>query len=263
MRPLQLRHGERSAKGGSASQWHYLSHKSVQLLVYAGDSDIIGRTKRDVTAAFGAIEPESTKMGLAVNEGKTKYMFLTSRDVRRIDSRITGDNYTFNTVKEFICLGSAVTTKNDVCLEIKRRITLANRCYYGLNGQLSNRDLSRTTKLILYKTLILPVLLYGAEAWTLLSTDAAALRVFERKVLSKIFGPVRVGDDFRIRFNSELELCSVLISSGCAGSSMSFVWRSMLRRDGYLMWGSAEIGEEDDLASIGNTKLSKPCHRLV
>ena len=32
----------------------------------------------------------------------------------------------------------------------------------------------------------------------------AALRVFERKVLRKIFGPVRVGDDFRIRFNSEL-----------------------------------------------------------
>ena len=35
-------------------------------------------------------------------------------------------------------------------------------------------------------------------------TDAAALRVFERKVLRKIFGPVRGGDDFRIRFNSEL-----------------------------------------------------------
>ena len=74
---------------------------------------------------------------------------------------------------------------------------------HSLNGQLSNRDLSRTTKLILYKTLILPVLLYGAEAWTLLSTDAAALRVFERKVLRKIFAPVQVGDDFRIRFNSK------------------------------------------------------------
>ena len=85
-------------------------------------------------------------MALAFNEGKTKYMFSTSRDVLRIDSRITADNYTFDTVKDFIYLGSAITTKNDVSLEIKRRITLANRCYYGLNGQLSNRDLSRTTK---------------------------------------------------------------------------------------------------------------------
>ena len=146
-------------------------------------------SKRDVTAAFSAIERESTKMGLAVNEGKTKYKFMTTRDVRRIDSQITADNYTFGTVKEFIYFGSYVTTKNDVSLEIKLKITLANRCCYDLNGQLSNRDLSSTTNLILYKTLILPVLLYGAKAWTLLSTDAAALRVFERKVLRKIFGP--------------------------------------------------------------------------
>ena len=48
------------------------------------------------------------------------------------------------------------------------------------------------------------MLLYGAETWTLLSTDAAALGVCERKVLRKMFDPVRVGDDFRIRFNSEL-----------------------------------------------------------
>ena len=41
--------------------------KSVQLLAYTG--------KRDVTAAFSAIERESTKMGMAVNEGKTEHVF--------------------------------------------------------------------------------------------------------------------------------------------------------------------------------------------
>ena len=48
------------------------------------------------------------------------------------------------------------------------------------------------------------MLLYGAEAWTLTSTDAAALGVFERKVLRKIFGSVKVGDDYRIRTNWKL-----------------------------------------------------------
>ena len=38
----------------------------------------------------------------------------------------------------------------------------------------------------------------------ILSTDATALKVFEKKAVRQIFGPVRVGDDFRIRFNSEL-----------------------------------------------------------
>ena len=118
--------------------------KNVQLIAYADDIDIIGRTKRDVTAAFSAIEPESTNLGLTVNADKTTYMFSTSGVVRRIDSQIMAD--IFDTVKEFIYLGSAVS------LKIKRRITLANRCCYALNGQLSN------------KTLILPVLLYGADA---------------------------------------------------------------------------------------------------
>ena len=96
------------------------------MLAYADGIDITGRTKRDVIAAFSAIERQSTKMGLAVNEGKTKYMLSTSRDVRCIDSQNAVDNYTFDTVNEFIYLGSAITIKNDVSLEIKRRITPAN-----------------------------------------------------------------------------------------------------------------------------------------
>ena len=117
MRPLKLRHGECSAKAEVHCN-DTIFQKSVQLLAYTDDIDIIGCTKRDVTAAFSAIEWESAKMGLTVNENKTKYMFSTSRDVRRIDSQITADNFTFDTVKEYIYLGSTVTTKNYVNLKI-------------------------------------------------------------------------------------------------------------------------------------------------
>ena len=58
--------------------------------------------------------------------------------MQRTDPQVTADNYTFDTVKEFISLDSAATTKKDVSLEFKRRITFANMCYYGLNGQWSN-----------------------------------------------------------------------------------------------------------------------------
>ena len=112
MRPLQLRHGVLRKAGVHRNGTIF--QKSVQLLAYADDNDIIGRTKRALTDAFSAIERESTKMGLAVNEDKTEYMLSTNRDVQLIDSPITADNYTFDTVKEFINLSSAVTTKNDV-----------------------------------------------------------------------------------------------------------------------------------------------------
>lgn len=181
-----------------------LTNRCVQLLAYADDIDIIGRTKRDVTGAFGAIEKESAKVGLAVNAGKTKFMVCSSRESRRLDSQLAAGDHTFESVKEFVYLGSAITNNNNVSLEIKRRITLANRCYFGLSRQMNSRALSRRTKIALYKTLILPVLLYGAEAWTVSQTDAAALGVFERKILRKIFGPVCVGEDYRIRWNDEL-----------------------------------------------------------
>ena len=111
-------------------------YKSVQLLAYADDIDIIGRTMQNVTAAFSAIERASVKMWLAVNEGKTTYMLTTSRDV----PQITPNSYTFDVVKEFICLGSAINTNNYVSLEIKLRVSLAKKWYFGLNRQLSSRD---------------------------------------------------------------------------------------------------------------------------
>ena len=148
---------------------------------------------------------------------------------------------------------------NDVSLEIKRRITLANRCYYGLNGQLSSRDLSRTTKLILYKTVILPMLLYGAEGWMLLNNDVAALRVFERKVQSMAMISAVDTTVSCMSPSTTWTFCSVLISSGCDGAAMSFVWWRMLRRDEYLMREYVEVVEKD----VGRTKSRKPYHRLV
>ena len=62
---------------------------------------------RDVIAALSAIERESAKMKLAVNEGKAKYMLTTSGIVPRMRSKITANSYNFDVVKEFIYLGTA------------------------------------------------------------------------------------------------------------------------------------------------------------
>ena len=52
-------------------------------------------------------------------------------------SQITANSYNFDVVKEFIYPGTTINTNNDVSLEIKRRVTLANSCYFGLNRPLS------------------------------------------------------------------------------------------------------------------------------
>jgi hypothetical protein len=56
---------------------------------------------------------------------------------------------------------------------------------------LSFRLLCRTVKVKIYKTIILPVVLYGCETWSLTLSEQHRLRVFENRVLRRIFGPKR------------------------------------------------------------------------
>jgi len=63
---------------------------------------------------------------------------------------------------------------------------------------------SRKYKVIMYKTLIKPVLMYGAETWVLSKADELRLEVFERKILRRIYWPVCEGVTWRSRYNEEL-----------------------------------------------------------
>ena len=56
----------------------------------------------------------------------------------------------------------------------------------------------------IYKMPIRPVVIYGSETWTLTKSDENLLRIFERKILQKIYGPIQEGDIWRIRNNEEL-----------------------------------------------------------
>jgi hypothetical protein len=56
---------------------------------------------------------------------------------------------------------------------------------------LSSRLLSRNVKVKIYKTIILPVALYGCETWSLTLREEHRLRVLENRVLRRIFGPKR------------------------------------------------------------------------
>jgi hypothetical protein len=57
----------------------------------------------------------------------------------------------------------------------------------------------------LYKTLIRPVVTYGAQAWILRTVDKQALRVFERKILCRIHSPICIQGEWNLRTNAELD----------------------------------------------------------
>ena len=99
----------------------------------------MGRTLRAVTATFEQIEKESAKVGLAVNGEKTKLMVSTPKTSSRLDPTVELENYSFEVVKDFIYLGTAINKTDDISFEIWRRIVMANRCYYGLSKQFKSK----------------------------------------------------------------------------------------------------------------------------
>jgi hypothetical protein len=70
-------------------------------------------------------------------------------------------------VDSFKYLGTMVNKMNNWSVEVNARLTMAYWAYYGLQNNMKSRIISRNTKTLLYKTLIRPVLTYGAETWVL------------------------------------------------------------------------------------------------
>jgi len=99
------------------------------------------------------------------------------------------DNSSIERAEEFKYLGTTVTNKNSIQEEIKSRLKLGNACYYSVQNLLSSSLLSKYLKIKIYRTIILPVVLYGCETWSLTLREERRLRVFEKRLLRRIFGP--------------------------------------------------------------------------
>jgi hypothetical protein len=89
--------------------------------------------------------------------------------------------------------------------DIQKRIMADNRAYFAFIKLFRSRLMSKDTEAKLCKALIRPVVTHGAQVWTLRTVDEQALRVFERKVLRRIYGPVCIQGEWRLRSNAELD----------------------------------------------------------
>jgi hypothetical protein len=116
------------------------------------------------------------------------------------------DNSTFERVGDFKYLGRTLTNQNSIPEEIKSRLRSRNACYHSVQNFLSSRLLSKNLKIKIYRIIILPVVLYGCETWSLILREKRKLRVFENMVLRRIFGPRRdeVTGEWRRLHNEEI-----------------------------------------------------------
>jgi hypothetical protein len=82
-----------------------------------------------------------------------------------------------------------LTNQNSIHKEIKNRTKSGNACCHQVQNILTSSLLSKNIKTQIYRTVILPVVLYGREGWSLTLREEHRLQVFENRVIRKISGP--------------------------------------------------------------------------
>jgi hypothetical protein len=159
----------------------------LKLLAYANDVNVLGGSIRTVKENAEALVAATKEISLEVKADKTKYMIM-SRDQnagRSYNMKI--DNSSIERVEEFKYLGTTLTNQDSIQEEIKSRLKLGNDCYYLVQNLLSSSMVSKNLKIKTYRTIIVPVVLYGCETWSLTLREERRLRVFENRVLRRVY----------------------------------------------------------------------------
>jgi len=138
-----------------------------QLLVYADDVNILDGSVHTIRKNAVASIVVSKETGLEVNEDQTEYTVISwDRDAGRSHS-IKTDSSSFEMMDEFRYLGTTWTNQDPIQEDIKSRLKWGNACHLSMQNLLSFSLLSRIIKIKLYRTIILLVVLYGCETWSL------------------------------------------------------------------------------------------------
>ena len=143
-----------------------IAGRNINNLRYADDTILMAESEEELKSLLMKVKEDSEKVGLKLNIQKMKIMAsgpITSWEI---------DGETEETVSDFIFLGSKITADGDCSHEIKRHLLLGRKVMTNLDSMykaetlLKSRDITLPTKVRLVKAMVLPVVMYGCENWT-------------------------------------------------------------------------------------------------
>ena len=138
-----------------------IAGRNISNLRYADDTTLMAESEEELKSLLMTVKEESEKVGLKLNSQKMKIMasgLITSWEI---------DGETVKTVSDFIFWGSKITADGDCSHEIKRLLLLGRKVMTILDSIFKSRDITLPTKEHLVKAMILVVVMYGSESWTI------------------------------------------------------------------------------------------------
>ena len=150
-----------------------ITRRNINNLRYADDTTLMAESEEELKSLLMKVKEESEKVGLKLNIQQTKIMTSGPITSWQIDGETVG------TVADFIFWGSKITADGDCSHEIKRLLLLGRKVMTILDSIFKSRDITLPTKEHLVKAMILVVVMYGYESWTIKKAEGRRIDAFE------------------------------------------------------------------------------------
>ena len=162
----------------------------IRELLFADDTALVAHTKEQAQILLNVFAATSKKMGLHINSSKTEVLFQPSpNNTSPEDPVISVDGESLKVVSSFKYLGSTITTDGRADKEITCRIQNACASFGKLENRLWKRPgIKLSTKCKVYRTVVLPALLYSAETYSLYRQHIQRLEAVQQRHLRRIMG---------------------------------------------------------------------------
>ncbi|BHF75733.1 hypothetical protein SprV_0501882900 [Sparganum proliferum] len=155
-----------------------VSTTTVHELLFADDCALNTTSEKEMQRSMDLFSAACENFGLVINTQKTVVMHQpppNSATAPNAPPQISVNGTQLQVVENFPYLGSTLSRNTKIDDEVANRISKASQAFGRLRSTVWNRHgLQLSTKLKMYKAVILPTLLYGAETWTLSSTHPEA-----------------------------------------------------------------------------------------
>ena len=165
---------------GEGIEWN--SGRRLKDLAYADDICLLADDLEDLQTLTEAIVCEARKVGLRVNTRKTEIMSMRTSDRRQVSI----ENEPIRGVEKFVYLGSEIWKDGDIRNEVGIRIGKAGAAFRNMEKVWNEDGISLRTKLKLFNSIVVSVLLYGCETWKGLKEIEERVRRFESGCLRRI-----------------------------------------------------------------------------
>ena len=162
-------------------RWNFTT--MLEDLDFADDIALLSSTMNHIQRKTTNLEENAARVGLKLNARKCKILKSNSKS----DANLTVSHSDVEEVDSFMYLGANVTKDGGSTADMKKRIGLASSTFNRLSKIWTATDIGRKTKVSLFKSLVLSVLLYGCETWKLTKGEENKLDVFQTRCLRRMF----------------------------------------------------------------------------